>query len=44
MGWNITDSKELEDSISKLKLKLARKVGVRRDMTVIDVGCGGHIR
>ena len=40
MGWNITDSKELEDSISKLKLKLARKVGVRRDMTVIDVGCG----
>lgn len=40
MGWNITDSKELEDSISKLKLKLARKIGVRRGMTVIDVGCG----
>ena len=40
MGWNITDSKELEDSISTLKLKLVHKVGVCRGMTVIDVGCG----
>ncbi|MFQ5621666.1 MAG: class I SAM-dependent methyltransferase, partial [Candidatus Nanoarchaeia archaeon] len=40
MGWSITESKELEDSIFKLKLKLAHKVGVRQGMTVIDVGCG----
>jgi len=40
MGWAITDSEELEDSIFKLKLKLARKIGVRRGMTVVDVGCG----
>ncbi|MGC9345355.1 MAG: hypothetical protein ACP5ER_00990 [Candidatus Bathyarchaeales archaeon] len=40
MGWNITDSKELEDAIFKLKLKLARKVGVCRGMTVIDAGYG----
>ena len=40
MGWTITDSKELEDSIFELKSKLAQKVGVRRGMTVIDVGCG----
>ena len=40
MSWNITNSKELEDCISKLKLTLARKVGVRQGMTVVDVGCG----
>ncbi|MDH5754776.1 MAG: class I SAM-dependent methyltransferase [Candidatus Bathyarchaeota archaeon] len=40
MGWNITDSKELEDVIFKLKLKLVQKVGVRRGMSVIEVGCG----
>jgi len=40
MGWNITDSKELEDAIIKLKLRLAQKIGVRRGMTVVDMGCG----
>ena len=40
MGWTITDSEELEDSIFKLKSKLAQKAGVRQGMTVIDVGCG----
>jgi len=40
MGWNITDSKELEDAIFKLKLRLAQKIGVRQGMTVVDMGCG----
>ncbi len=40
MGWNITDSEELDNLISELKLKLARKIGVRQGMTVIDAGCG----
>ncbi len=38
--WNITDSKELEDTIFKLKLNLAQKIGVRQGMTVADIGCG----
>jgi len=40
MGWNITDSEELEDAIFKLKLKLVQKIGVRHGMSVIDMGCG----
>ena len=40
MGWNITDSEELEITILKLKLKLAQKIGVRQGMTVVDMGCG----
>jgi cyclopropane fatty-acyl-phospholipid synthase-like methyltransferase len=40
MGWNITDSEELEDTILKLKLKLVQKIGVRHGMTVVDMGCG----
>ena len=40
MGWNITDSEELEDAILKLKLKLAQKIGVHYGMTVVDMGCG----
>jgi sterol 24-C-methyltransferase len=40
MGWNITDSEELEDAIFKMKLDLARKIGVRQGMSVVDVGCG----
>lgn len=40
MSWNITNSKELEASISKLKLTLGQKIGVRQGMTVIDAGCG----
>ena len=40
MGWNITDSEELEDAIFKLKLKLVQKIGVRHGMTVVDMGCG----
>jgi ubiquinone/menaquinone biosynthesis C-methylase UbiE len=40
MGWRITDARELEDAILKLKLGLARKIGVRAGMTVVDLGCG----
>jgi len=40
MGWNITDSEELEDAILELKLKLVQKIGVRRGMAVVDMGCG----
>jgi len=40
MGWNITDSKELEDALFKLKLKLVQKIGVCHGMTVVDMGCG----
>jgi ubiquinone/menaquinone biosynthesis C-methylase UbiE len=38
--WTISDAKSLEDAIFDLKLKLARKIGVRRGMTIVDVGCG----
>jgi ubiquinone/menaquinone biosynthesis C-methylase UbiE len=40
MGWHITDAEELEDAILRLKLGLARKIGVRAGMTVVDLGCG----
>lgn len=40
MGWNVTDARELEDVILRLKLNLARKIGIRAGMTVIDMGCG----
>jgi SAM-dependent methyltransferase len=40
MGWSITDSEELDDAIVELKLRLARKIGVRAGMTVVDLGCG----
>ena len=40
MGWNITDSKSLEEKIFKLKLKVAAFIGIQKGMTVIDVGCG----
>ncbi|MGA3192544.1 MAG: methyltransferase domain-containing protein [Candidatus Bathyarchaeia archaeon] len=40
MGWNITDSKSLEEEIFKLKLKVAAFIGIQKGMTVIDIGCG----
>jgi ubiquinone/menaquinone biosynthesis C-methylase UbiE len=40
MGWNITDSEELERAILKLKFKLVQKIEVRNGMTVADMGCG----
>ncbi|MGA2768125.1 MAG: class I SAM-dependent methyltransferase [Candidatus Bathyarchaeia archaeon] len=40
MMWTITNSKSLEDAIFNLKLKLAREIGAKRGMTVVDVGCG----
>jgi ubiquinone/menaquinone biosynthesis C-methylase UbiE len=40
LRWNITDADALEVAILKLKLKLARKIGVSAGMTVVDVGCG----
>src|SRR5208337_5351102 len=38
--WTISDAKSLEDAIFELKLKLAWEIGVRRGMTVVDMGCG----
>jgi SAM-dependent methyltransferase len=40
MGWDITDSKALEDAVLELRFDLARKIGVSRGMTVVDMGCG----
>jgi len=40
VSWNITDARELEDVILKLKLEIARKIGIRAGMTVVDMGCG----
>jgi ubiquinone/menaquinone biosynthesis C-methylase UbiE len=40
MGWGITDPKALEDAIFEMKLKVASRIGVRKGMTVVDVGCG----
>jgi len=40
MGWHITETGELEDAITELKLKLAQKIGARAGMTVVDMGCG----
>jgi ubiquinone/menaquinone biosynthesis C-methylase UbiE len=40
MGWRITDLNLLEDAIFELKLKVASYIGVRKGMTVVDVGCG----
>jgi ubiquinone/menaquinone biosynthesis C-methylase UbiE len=40
MGWRITDSEALEDAVFELKLKVASRIGVRKGMTVVDVGCG----
>lgn len=40
MGWNITDSKRLEDVVLKLRAELARKIGVKQGMTVVEMGCG----
>lgn len=39
-SWTISDAKSLEDAIFDLKLELAREIGVRRGMTIIDMGCG----
>lgn len=39
MSWNITDRKRLENAIFAMKFKLARKVGVKQDMTVINANC-----
>lgn len=40
MSWEITDVNVLEDAIFQLKLKIARQIGVRKGMTVIDLGSG----
>jgi len=40
MSWRINDAAELEDAIMNLKMMLARKAGARKNMTVVDVGCG----
>ncbi|HVP16811.1 MAG TPA: methyltransferase domain-containing protein [candidate division Zixibacteria bacterium] len=38
--WTISEARSLEDAIFDLKLKLAREIGVRRGMTIVDMGCG----
>lgn len=40
MSWHLNNAAELEDAIINLKMMLARKVGARKGMTVVDVGCG----
>jgi ubiquinone/menaquinone biosynthesis C-methylase UbiE len=40
MGWRIMDPKTLEDAVFELKLKVASSIGIRKGMTVVDVGCG----
>lgn len=40
MSWTITDSKTLEKAIFTLKLSIASRIGVRKGMIVVDVGCG----
>jgi ubiquinone/menaquinone biosynthesis C-methylase UbiE len=40
MGWRITSSKALEDAIFEMKLKVTSYVGVRKGMTVVELGCG----
>lgn len=40
MYWNITERKQFEDAIFELKFQVAKKIGIRRGMTVVDMGCG----
>jgi ubiquinone/menaquinone biosynthesis C-methylase UbiE len=40
MGSRIMDPKALEDAVFELKLKVASFIGIRKGMTVVDVGCG----
>ncbi|MFZ1038993.1 MAG: methyltransferase domain-containing protein [Candidatus Bathyarchaeia archaeon] len=40
LTWNITDAETLENAIFRLKLKIARRIGVQKGMFIVDVGCG----
>ena len=40
MTWNITDAETLENAVFRLKLEIARRIGVQKGMAVVDVGCG----
>lgn len=40
MGWGITDAKVLEDAVLKLRSNIAKRIGVCKGMTVVDMGCG----
>ena len=40
MGWNIMNPKDLEDAIFEMKLVLAKRIGIKKGMTVVDLGCG----
>jgi cyclopropane fatty-acyl-phospholipid synthase-like methyltransferase len=40
LTWSITDAETLENAIFRLKLEIARKIGVQKGMAVVDVGCG----
>ncbi|KPV63663.1 MAG: hypothetical protein AOA65_1234 [Candidatus Bathyarchaeota archaeon BA1] len=40
MGWAIMSSKQLEEAVHQMKLRLAEHIGVQEGMTVVDAGCG----
>jgi ubiquinone/menaquinone biosynthesis C-methylase UbiE len=40
MGWRITSSNALEDAIFEMKMRVASHIGVRKGMTVVELGCG----
>jgi len=40
MRWSITDRIILEDAIFRLKLRLAKRIGVQKGISILDVGCG----
>jgi ubiquinone/menaquinone biosynthesis C-methylase UbiE len=40
LTWSITDVETLENAIFRLKLEIARRIGVQKGMVVVDVGCG----
>jgi len=43
LSWTITSSRQLEEIIHHMKLKLAKKISVQEGFTVVDLGCGpGH--
>jgi cyclopropane fatty-acyl-phospholipid synthase-like methyltransferase len=40
MSWSITDARALEDAVLRLRSQIASRIGVRKGMTVVDMGCG----
>jgi len=40
LGWTITSSRQLRETIHDMKLELAEKIGVQEGFTIVDLGCG----